>query len=637
VRKWENLDIMKVILKNFFLIFFAIIFVTLPIFSNAAGEQVKIKSIDSEIVIGKDGIVYVTENILADFSLSPGHGIYRDIPYVYQNKDGSKLYTEIYIINVKDENNKHYIYSITKNSANLRIKIGDPNVLAGGVERYIISYSVKGILSSFDAYDEIYWNATGTGWTSGIDNSSAVVILPEDGVVQAACYKGSYGSQTPCDSKEVGTDRVNFSATNLNKGEAFTVAVGFRKGLVPILSIPKPTNDIWAHITLNNILIFSVTLLIGILGIFILWWKNGRDIWYKRKSLFDPDAKEETMPLGAHETIVAEYDSPEGLRPGEIGVIMDETADTLDISATIVDLAIRGYIKIIEIPKKLMFGSVDYRLEKLKEADDKMMAYEKELFVSLFETAAANKILKKFIDIRSWRKGSLMESLQDLRNISDDGGKISTENSVLLSELKNKFYKELSKVKSLLYQDVYSKKLFLLNPQKVRNKHWAYAGLTAGIGFFLWVFRVFPAFSLAFSIVFLAYGIIGVRAMPQRTAYGREIYRKARGYKLFLENTEKYRQPFFENENTFMNVLPYAMVFKITKKLAKAMEDMGIQPQQPVWFVGSGNAFNVTAFGSSMDSLSNSLSSAIASAPGGSGSGGGGGAGGGGGGGGGGW
>jgi uncharacterized membrane protein len=72
-----------------------------------------------------------------------------------------------------------------------------------------------------------------------------------------------------------------------------------------------------------------------------------------------------------------------------------------------------------------------------------------------------------------------------------------------------------------------------------------------------------------------------------------------------------------------MEVLPYAIVFGVTKKLAKAMEDMGIKPPEPAWYVGAA-AFNPYRFTNNIDNFSRSLSSAIAAAPGGSGSGGGG-------------
>ena len=70
-----------------------------------------------------------------------------------------------------------------------------------------------------------------------------------------------------------------------------------------------------------------------------------------------------------------------------------------------------------------------------------------------------------------------------------------------------------------------------------------------------------------------------------------------------------------------MKVLPYAIIFGVTDKLAKAMKEMGVKPPQPAWYVGTGY-FSISSFNSSINNFSSSLSSAIASAPSGSGSGG---------------
>lgn len=574
-------------MKKFYFALAVVLFLASPLLVDSAGELVKINSIDSEIIISKEGVIEITETISADFSASPGHGIYRDIPYAYKNRDGTKLFTEIEVIGVKDETRLSHPYSIIKNNANIRIKIGDPDVLVYGSKTYYISYSIKGILASFDEYDEFYWNAVGSGWTSAIDDSSAIVILPEEGMIQAACYKGGYGSQEPCDTKSTTANNAFFTATNIAPGESFTVAVGFRKGMVPIIAVPPPPSAVEYYLTVKNFIIFSITVLVGILGILFLWQKIGRDIWWQRKSLFDPEAKETPMPFGAHETIVPEYEPPDGLRPAEVGVLKDERVQTLDVSATIVDLAVRGYLQIVEIPKKWVFGSVDYELVKIKAADEQLLEYERELLSSLFS-----------------------------RSKSPEADRI------LLSELKNKFYKDLFKIKKLIYKEAVAKKMFTANPDSVRKKHAIFGFLGIVLSFFILITFFLP-FGLGFLVVSIIYLFVSMK-MPQRTAHGRETFRKVKGYELFLGNTEKYRQPFFEKENIFMEVLPYAMVFGVTKKLSSAMEKMGIQPQQPVWFVGHGGSFNVEAFGSSMDSFSKSLSSTIASSPSGSGSGGGG-------------
>ena len=52
-----------------------------------------------------------------------------------------------------------------------------------------------------------------------------------------------------------------------------------------------------------------------------------------------------------------------------MGLLVDERADTLDVTATIIDLAVRGYLSIEEVPKTGWFGRRDWRLTRLKSPD----------------------------------------------------------------------------------------------------------------------------------------------------------------------------------------------------------------------------------------------------------------------------
>ena len=63
-----------------------------------------------------------------------------------------------------------------------------------------------------------------------------------------------------------------------------------------------------------------------------------------------------------------EFAPPEDLRPGQMGTLLDERANVLDVTATIVDLAVRGYLLIQEIPKEGWFGKPDWRLIRLEQA-----------------------------------------------------------------------------------------------------------------------------------------------------------------------------------------------------------------------------------------------------------------------------
>jgi len=590
-------DKLSVITKNIIKIIFlsCLLFFVFNSSANADSGWV-INNFDSSISIEKDGTVFITEKILADFATNK-HGIIREIPYVYSNEDGSNFYTKFEIVNVEMDGNS-MIYENYKDYSNQFIKIGDADKLISGEHEYLISYIVTGVLKSYNGFDEFYWNATGEKWDIPILNTSANIKTNGVKIIQTDCYEGYRNEQGGCFNEKKSGDNAFFKAKGtLSPGQGMTIVVGFEQGMIPILKNDSTLFSSFRNILLSRITQFSALVLI-LAGIFILiinWWLKGRDQWIKRKSIHDPDQKEEIMPLGANEPIYAEYESPKGLKPAEIGVLLKERVDNLDISATIVDLAVRGYIKIEEVKKEVfIFSSTDYVLKKTKDYGNELLNYEKKLLGDIFEK----------------------------------------KDEMALSELSGTFYKKIKKIKDFIYEESISKNLFYKNPEKVRTKY-AWIGVAITIISFVLLFAsnfVISENSLFGEIIsgillgFFVVGIIGAifsKFMPKRTAYGRELLRKVKGYKLFVSGTEKYRQPFFEKENTFMEVLPYAIIFGVTKKLSEAMKVMGLKPADPVWFSGS-SAFNIGAFASSMNNFSNSFSASISSAPSSSGIGGGG-------------
>ena len=424
---------------------------------------------------------------------------------------------------------------------------------------------------------------TGNNWPVPIQQVSATITLPSEAITKVACFEGSYGSTSNCESRQLNKTTAAFTSNDLGFNEGLTVVVGYPKGLVPIIIIPPPENPLAGLFTTQSLATFIITLLAGAGLVILFWFRRGRDYWVKRRFADDPLARHEIKPIGSHETIVVEYSPPENLRPAEIGTLMDEKADTADVTATIVDLASRGFLTIKEIEKKWLFRSTDYELTKMKKDTSELVSFEKELLDRIF----------------------------------GDG------ETVKLSELKTKFYQDLKVVKDELYKDMVSKKFFYENPESVRRKY-MFIGLGGAIlggvllffGFNVPLVVLIP-FALGASLTGAVLIVIS-NFMPRKTAYGREMYRRTRGYALFVTRAEKYRQQFFEKKNLFNEVLPYAIVFGVTEKFAKAFKDMGIEPQQPSWYTGS-RPFNTALFGASMANFSNSVGSAMAAAPGGSG------------------
>src|SRR3990167_5262888 len=559
-----------------------------------AQENWLINNFASDIHIQEDGWVSVVEKIDVDFGSEKKHGIFRDIPYVYTYQNGAKLYTEIKVLSVRDSTSSSPIpYETFTSGDYTRIKIGDPGKTISGPLSYRIEYTIAGVLASFADHDELYWNVTGNAWPVPISKASATVTVPKEGITKITCFEGPARSSEVCNSNQVSKSKSNFEATkDLNPGEGLTLVVGFEKGLVPIITVPPPKNIFNELFSRANILVFALASIFGIGSVFLLWYQRGRDYWERKRFIDDPEAKHEVRPIGAHETVVVEYSPPEKLRPAEIGLLMDERADTLDVTATIVDLAERGFLKIEENPRKWVFGNTDYVFTKRNKDQKELFSYEKELLTRIF----------------------------------DGGGTIK------MSDLKQKFYEDLKKVKEKLYEEVVNKKFFYENPETVRRKYlFISVGVLAFAGALFWLgFALRLPTLIAFCAGMLLTGVLLLAVsqfMAKKTAFGREMFSRVQGYELFVSTAEKYRQKFFENKNMFNEILPYAIVFGLTEKFAKAFKDMELEPAQPSWY-SSTRTFNAVVFGSTMSSFSDSLSSAMVSSPGGSGFSGGGGGGG---------
>jgi uncharacterized membrane protein len=252
------------------------------------------------------------------------------------------------------------------------------------------------------------------------------------------------------------------------------------------------------------------------------------------------------------------------------------------VSATVEDLAVRGYVKIEEIEKHGLFGKPDWKLSRQKEDATELLPYERELLDGLFE----------------------------------DG------NEVLLSALKRKFVARLAKVQTALYDDAVSRGWFTRRPDQVRE-HWIRIGIIA-VAVAAGLVYLAARFT-HLGLIVLPLGIAGIvllfsaKRMPRRTAAGTGMVRRVFGFRTYIETAEAQEMRFQEKENIFSKYLPYAVVFGCTEKWARAFEQLGQQPDTGSWYVGS-HPFTAVAFASSIDHFSVAAVGTISSTPSGSGS-----------------
>ncbi|HYD08502.1 MAG TPA: DUF2207 domain-containing protein [Acidimicrobiales bacterium] len=553
-----------------------------PAHAQTAGEQVT--SIDAVLTVDDDGSLLIEETIAYDFGANARRGIFRDVPTRQTYDDRHDRRYPMTVLEVSSETAPDQHEVITEGPTT-RVRIGDPDRTITGQHTYRLVYRIEGALNAFDDHDELYWNIVGGRWDVPIARVTARVSLP-DTVTQVACFAGPTGSTLPCETATSADDTATFSHAALSPGDSTTVVVGLPKGAVPepapILDERFSIDRAFARTTGTVTNAFALLGLV-VAGLGVLAWRVGRD---RRAASGAVDAAfaptngpllEERVPLFGGRDVPVMFEPPDGLRPGQLGTLIDERANPLDVTATIVDLAVRGYLRIEEIPKEGWFGKPDWKLHKLRE-EEGLVEYERILFGSLFS-----------------------------------GGHV-----VLLSDLKDKFAKKLDKVQDALYADARKRKWFAGDPQKTRTK-WALLGVF--LAFDGVALTVAAAIWTEWAIVPLPLVLGGLllialsNVMPRRTAGGTAVLLRTLGFKRFIDESEKDRARFAEQQHLFTEYLPYAVVFGATEKWAKAFAGLdGELPDQSSWYVGT-HAFSVVHFNESLDGFTTTTAGTIASTP----------------------
>jgi len=567
----------RVLLKHKSLTYAAILFLAVfSLFASAASaRELRIEKFDSEIVVSPKGTIDVTETIQVQF-IGSWNGLYREIPVEYVTPQGLNYTLFLNVKGVTDENGHALKFESSRERHYRKLKIYVPG--ARDVRKtLVIAYSVSDALRFFEDHDELYWNVTGDEWDVPVQAASARVVLPEGTTgIRVNVFTGAYRSRAQeADFEIVGNGVEVRRRQPLGYHEGLTIAVAFDKGLVH-----EPTALDKAALFLRSNWPFGLPVIVFVL-MFYLWWTRGRD----------PRLR----------PIAAQYEPPDQLTPGEAGTLVDNSADMRDITSTIVDLAVRGYLMIEEHQKDHMLGLI----------------HDKDY----------NFILRK--DRAEWAK--LKPHEQVLLNGIFSSGTVGE--TVSMSSLENRFYTSLPGIKNSIFASLVTHGYYRRRPDSVRA---AYIGIGVVIGVLsIWVGSAvasslgmapftFIIAAVVSAIVICAFGWF----MPAHTEQGARALEGVLGFEDFLSHVESDRfNRMIKTPQMFEKFLPYAMALGVEKNWSKAFQ--GIMTQPPDWYRGSyGPNFYPLMFTSDLSTMSSHASAVMASAPrssGGSGFGGGGG------------
>lgn len=619
-------------MRRALLLFAALLVALAPPAGAQPGDSLRIRAFDADLVVERDGTLLVTEKLRVAF-FGPWNGLNRDLSLEHRTGEGRREKLRVELLGVVDERGQPYEVEEESPAAwtkRFKIWARSPN----NEERtLVIRYRVKNALRYFFAeqnsevgdLDELYWNVTGNEWTMPIDRATARVILPDGAAPRRQAVYTGYSGETGDDA---GTDAdvrsaqgiVTFSTRReLSPGEGLTIAVGVAPGAIA----GRPTPDELRRArALRSLLFWPAALpLFAFFFAHRAWRRRGRD----------PEAQ----------AIVVGYEPPQGMTPAEVGTLVDHDCEMRDLTALLVDLAVRGYIGIEEVEEKKLLGLIketDYAFHLRRPRDDwgELPEHERKFLSALFSSAsmatAPWEVIKAAIgEARSARAEGREVDPRELVERATATAAGEPAESVRLSQLQNRFYRSLPGIRDAVYESLMKRGFYKHRPDKVKA-NWVGGGLVLG---FLSVFAsvfiggwgatwispvALAAGGVGSALVILGFGSV----MPARTEAGARAREAALGFREFLDKVEsdRYRRMVTSPE-MFERYLPHAMAFGVEGRWAAAFDDLYREP--PDWYSGGHHgSFRASTFSSRMSTLSTRAGSTMSSSPSSSGSGGGG-------------
>ena len=539
----------------------------------ASNQTERILAFDSHITVNEDSTLLVTETIKV---VSQGqqirHGIYRDFPTRYIDQLGNNVVVGFDIINIERDGQSES-YHLENLSNGKRVYIGKSDqYVANGTHIYMLTYKTTRQLGFFKDHDELYWNVTGNGWNFPISNVMATVELPKDAaskITETNAFTGYQGARGERSSnfeilKDFYGNPQFITTLALEPNQGLTIFLSWPKGYV---QPPSAMTKFGYFLADNRGVIFVVLCFLAILFYYLFTW-----------SMVGRDPKKGT--------IIPLFYPPQEFSPAEIRYLWKMGYDQKALSVAVVNLAVKGYIKIEEI---IPLGSLNllnlgrtYTLTRCKTIKQEASPEEKLVFNALL--------------------GSSRDTLE-LNNAN------YTKIAKAIDDLKAALSRKVEKVYFLTNQGY-----FLFG-----------AILSAGIGYLTFIFTASSELSLLFAVIvgILTIGVnfVFYRILKAPTLQGRKVMDQLEGFRQYLSVTEKDRMnmlnPPEKTPALFEKYLPYALALDVEQKWSEQFNDVLAKAADgkeysPIWYSGSDWSYrNPSRFSSS---LGGAFTTTIASA-----------------------
>jgi len=563
---------------------------TIAVAQAAPGER--ILSFTADYDLASDGSVRVTETLVWQFGPGEHHGIKRNITVrqsVATPPDTVRIY-EMSEVGASSPTGANADVYVSELGADNVIRIGSPTEPFEGAQQqtYVVTYHLAHVANGFPDHAELFWNVTGGGFDLPLDSVKVTVHGPA-AVTDALCFQGADRSADPCQASA--GQSATYSATGLGPHQQMTIVASFPASAITDTAPDLRAGDTGFSGDVGSQMSPSMAKALSLVGyggglaipavaaalMGTLFWKRGRDEQYAglTPGLSPVEGASEPVTHGQKGPVAVQFAPPKGVRPGLVGTIIDEQANTIDVSATVVDLAVNGYLTIEEVQSGGVFKRADWQLTKMvpPEPPEALLPFEETLLAGIF----------------------------------------ADSNPVLLSGLKNKFHSTLTTVQSQMYAEVTRRGWFRKPPDQAR-RGWTTLGLLVmggglASGWFLGfqsadtdriggLSLVIPSGIVLAGGLLIAGAIIYLlgQRMAAKTADGSAVLAQSLGFKQYLVTAEARQIRFEEAQDIFSRYLPYAIVFGVADRwagtfseVAEAATAAGQSIGMPGWYIFAGS------------------------------------------------
>ncbi len=455
----------------------------------------------TDIKLNYDSTILVSETFSAEFTGEFDYIRYNipvenakkisDIKVYYEN--GKQLEQDL--IEIKYDNKK----------VRLRIKL----YAKDEKKKWTIQYKAHGNISFLKNYNQLQWIVIPPDSPFTIERVTAEISLPLK-VDNNKLEPDLKFRKNLKNFRFVDDGKIEYWGENIVPYESFTVILKFPKGILYKDRLLTILPFLWFMIPLLS---FAIQ--------FIKWWETQRNPIKRRPIIF-------------------RNEPPKDILPAEIAVLMGKSLKNKYISTTLIDLAQRGYINVIEQEKMTVSHIyLNYRLQKKKSADDKLKGHEIIILNAIF----------------------------------------GSQEDVILNEVKDK----LSNIEPVVYKAIVDQlvkcEYLKMDPEKFHK-------IQRNISLFMFIFG---AFLLPLSrLAIISFGLAGLviilfnRHISIKTLKGISKEWQSKGFVKFLKFNEKFHLRYI-SARLFDEYLSYAVALGIEREWANRFADIYNEP--PEWYL----------------------------------------------------